>query len=302
MKKNCNIIKDLLPLYIDDVCTNDSRNLVDEHLKECHNCQKELKNLQHTINISKKNDINAFKKIIKKINFKIIRNSIFITLLILVLLFPILYFIGSYEFTMKYDENIRIILHENGNRWNFQFDTPISGYTYAENKILTENGETINYIFVTRTYTIQEYLATKKNVYYGTAPNIDYSKINPKDNMKVYYTTEDMDIIKNASLEELKAIIDKSVLIFDKQIKTSEINCTLNNKEYNYTLTYYKVSEQIIESTGDENMPDDLLTYVYSIKGDHNTVWLTGDKASDIIEKIDNYITSNYGTCTIDYK
>ena len=40
MKITCNIIEDLLPLYVDDMVSEDSRQLVEEHLKECLACQK----------------------------------------------------------------------------------------------------------------------------------------------------------------------------------------------------------------------------------------------------------------------
>jgi hypothetical protein len=35
---NCNIIKDLLPLYIDDCCSEETRELVKEHLDSCAEC------------------------------------------------------------------------------------------------------------------------------------------------------------------------------------------------------------------------------------------------------------------------
>lgn len=37
---NCNIIKDLLPSYIDDLCSTESKQLVEEHFKECTDCKK----------------------------------------------------------------------------------------------------------------------------------------------------------------------------------------------------------------------------------------------------------------------
>lgn len=40
MKYPCDIIKDLLPLYIDDVLSEESRRAVSEHLTECDSCQK----------------------------------------------------------------------------------------------------------------------------------------------------------------------------------------------------------------------------------------------------------------------
>ena len=34
MKISCNIIEDLLPLYVDDMVSEDSRQLVEEHLQD----------------------------------------------------------------------------------------------------------------------------------------------------------------------------------------------------------------------------------------------------------------------------
>ena len=42
MKTDCNVIRDLLPLYADEVCSDESRALVDEHLAECPACTEEL--------------------------------------------------------------------------------------------------------------------------------------------------------------------------------------------------------------------------------------------------------------------
>ena len=40
MKLNCKVIEDLLPLYLDEVCSEESRKLVEEHLSECEVCRK----------------------------------------------------------------------------------------------------------------------------------------------------------------------------------------------------------------------------------------------------------------------
>lgn len=39
MKLSCEVIKDLLPLYEDEVCSEESRGLVEEHLTECAECR-----------------------------------------------------------------------------------------------------------------------------------------------------------------------------------------------------------------------------------------------------------------------
>lgn len=36
---NCNIIKDLIPLYIDGCCSKESNRIVEEHIKNCEDCK-----------------------------------------------------------------------------------------------------------------------------------------------------------------------------------------------------------------------------------------------------------------------
>ena len=38
MKISCNVIRDLLPLYYEDIASKESRDLVDAHCKECPEC------------------------------------------------------------------------------------------------------------------------------------------------------------------------------------------------------------------------------------------------------------------------
>ena len=52
MKASCEIIKDLLPLYFDGACSNESRIVVDEHLTECADCKAELKSMGEAIQIN----------------------------------------------------------------------------------------------------------------------------------------------------------------------------------------------------------------------------------------------------------
>ena len=47
MKYSCDIIRDLLPLYIDDVASASSRQMVEEHLAECAGCQSVLSRLKN---------------------------------------------------------------------------------------------------------------------------------------------------------------------------------------------------------------------------------------------------------------
>ena len=37
---NCNVVMDLVPLYVDDCCSEESSKLVKEHLENCESCRK----------------------------------------------------------------------------------------------------------------------------------------------------------------------------------------------------------------------------------------------------------------------
>ena len=45
-KFDCEIIKDLLPLYADNVCSEKSTKCVEEHLQECAECSEELRKIK----------------------------------------------------------------------------------------------------------------------------------------------------------------------------------------------------------------------------------------------------------------
>ena len=45
MKNECSIVKDLIPLYIDDLLSKDTVEFVEEHLQSCANCREYLKTL-----------------------------------------------------------------------------------------------------------------------------------------------------------------------------------------------------------------------------------------------------------------
>ena len=48
MKVPCSVIRDLLPLYHDSVCSPESSALMEEHLKDCEACQEEFHKLEES--------------------------------------------------------------------------------------------------------------------------------------------------------------------------------------------------------------------------------------------------------------
>ena len=53
-KTNCKIVQDLLPNYIENLTNEETNRFIEEHLKECPECQKVLENMQNYSNLNKK--------------------------------------------------------------------------------------------------------------------------------------------------------------------------------------------------------------------------------------------------------
>ena len=66
---NCEIIKDLLPLYVDKLVSEETKNIVEEHIEECDNCKSTLEDINPEEKINPEDNIkqvDCFKKIKKK--------------------------------------------------------------------------------------------------------------------------------------------------------------------------------------------------------------------------------------------
>ena len=48
MKMKCSVIQDLMPSYVDEICSQDSRELVQEHVAECEQCKVKLEQMKNT--------------------------------------------------------------------------------------------------------------------------------------------------------------------------------------------------------------------------------------------------------------
>lgn len=89
MKKivSCEIIKDLLPNYVENVLSDEGNELVKDHIDSCNSCMKEYEIINATIDINniEKIKVNYLKKV--NIRFLIILISLFaITLTFIILL------------------------------------------------------------------------------------------------------------------------------------------------------------------------------------------------------------------------
>ncbi|MGN0468910.1 MAG: zf-HC2 domain-containing protein [Acutalibacteraceae bacterium] len=76
MNKECEIIKDLLPLYIDNACSSSSTEMIEEHLPKCKECAKiknslQSSNYENTLKIEKEQVILHHEKAQKRKTFTV---------------------------------------------------------------------------------------------------------------------------------------------------------------------------------------------------------------------------------------
>lgn len=98
MKVSCEIIKDLLPLHHDEICSNDSKAIIEEHLIECDSCKAELEAMDESLLIYNKDQNLKEAEAVKRLSsrwkrgmLKSLLKGVLITLLVIVATALVLY-------------------------------------------------------------------------------------------------------------------------------------------------------------------------------------------------------------------
>ena len=137
MKIKCNVIKDILPLYIENIASEDTRVLIEEHVDECEDCKKELEEMKFPRNIPIDINTNGIKKIknklfrekFKAIIFSIVLTSIFLILTINYLTQPIY---------IPYSKDVVSVRESDNGTIFIDFKDNVSGYDIS--KYSSDNG------------------------------------------------------------------------------------------------------------------------------------------------------------------
>ncbi|MGE7186242.1 zf-HC2 domain-containing protein [Peribacillus sp. NPDC006672] len=214
----CTIIQDILPLYIDEVVSQDTKEMVDKHLKQCEKCQKEYEVMKHDLYIPAENKASIFEKINKKWRKKkviISIASIFATAIILLGAFSYTFY---YERLIPYSKNLIKIEMQNDN----QLVSHYYGKSYASvNEThpmpLEIDGEKKNVSFISYKETIADspsrsLINNEKNL--NEQDYIwEFSESEKID--AVYYVDYDIEKIA-AGKDSWDSILERAVLIWEK--------------------------------------------------------------------------------------
>lgn len=95
-KLSCEVIKDLLPSYVDGICSKNSKELIEEHISECMDCNKlldRMKNIEIVADKTDEKEIDYMKKI-KRYNAN--KNLIGLGLLIVFIVIGMAIIVGNY--------------------------------------------------------------------------------------------------------------------------------------------------------------------------------------------------------------
>lgn len=84
---DCKIIRDLFPSYIDGLTNETTNQYIEEHLKDCEDCKKALKNMKKDIKLNTTKKSSDEVKYIKKFNKKLKTLKIILIGILLIFLF-----------------------------------------------------------------------------------------------------------------------------------------------------------------------------------------------------------------------
>lgn len=129
MKITCNVIKDILPLYIENMLSEDSCSIVDEHIAECRECRDYLNEMKtfDKEKIPVDTDISPLRKIRSTLRRKRIQAIILSAMVSIIFLVTAIAFLTSPEY-IPYNEK-SVTIHELGNGLVLaKFEDSVSGY------------------------------------------------------------------------------------------------------------------------------------------------------------------------------
>jgi hypothetical protein len=172
--RECSIVRDILPLYVENVISDDTKQFVDEHLNHCAECKKELELSQTDIPVKKNcSENDSGVEVIKKIGLDIKKKRVFtgilsavISAIVVILSFAYLTAPGylpyaeSFDIISVRDNNGCVTLSFAGEYEIYQSEQgvyDISIYNTIWNKLfniekkqditVNPNGETVNTIY-----------------------------------------------------------------------------------------------------------------------------------------------------------
>lgn len=231
MSKQCKIIEDLLPLYHDGVCSEESKQLVEEHLSQCEECRNLLNQIDgELVAPSQDTDIRVLEgisKAVRKGKKKALIAGISITLAAVFLLFAAVsgwWYCHEYTYYSAFAEGQTNSIAQSENskfanryEWHddtYQYDVVVPDFLSAggfAGMARSDNNEARTVSLAITRWENEKYIF---HIFVNDAENVRYFIIDSELNLHGNYSEEQM----QTKYEELDECRDEIQEIIDDAI------------------------------------------------------------------------------------
>jgi hypothetical protein len=141
MKIDCNIIQDILPLYAENIASDETKSFVEEHIADCGNCRSLLDGMKTTPDISATLSAVPLAHLKKELSRKRVATVLMTVAAVLAIVITVLAFLTTPQY-VPYSDDVLSITEINGVLICTYNDRVTGSESYS---YLSEDGETDTY-------------------------------------------------------------------------------------------------------------------------------------------------------------
>lgn len=181
MKISCNMIRDLLPLYVENMASQDTRDIVEEHLASCENCKKRLEEMRTLKELPIDTDIAPLRKIQNTLRREKLQTIIFSVMVTLVFAVVTMAYLTAPAY-ISYNENAVSIIEKGDGTVLLNFSDEVSGFHVKQYPAADNSG----YVYDITTWETIWHQKISKN-------NLENTVLNPNGETvaSIYYYSTD---------------------------------------------------------------------------------------------------------------
>ncbi|RSD27792.1 zf-HC2 domain-containing protein [Mesobacillus subterraneus] len=181
MKISCNMIRDILPLYVEDMASQDTRDLVEEHIASCENCKKQLEEIRTFEEPPVDTDIAPLRNIQNTLRKKKLQTIILSVMVTLVFAVVTIAYLTTPAY-ISYNENAVSIIEKDDGTVLLNFSEEVSGYNVNQYPAADNSG----YVYDITTWETIWHRKISKN-------NLENTVLNPNGETvaSIYYYNTD---------------------------------------------------------------------------------------------------------------
>lgn len=133
MKNECSIVQDIMPLYVEEMASDDTVSFVREHLKDCPRCRAELEKLQKPVEVQLKPDINAapLKRLKKALLMKKLQTILCTVAILLALMLAVISLLTAPEY-FEYTPDLVTASETGAGEVTLSFSGKVTGYNLQQ--------------------------------------------------------------------------------------------------------------------------------------------------------------------------